>query len=291
MKNTHYLSDWMAGKLEDQKLIEIEGNEAFSNYNKIKLFTQELTLDVPQSLDWDHFSKKLPSKKTAKIISFSWRYPLAASLVLLVGITAFLFSNKTYVSKNKVAEILLSDGSSVTLTPGSRLSHNRFFGWFHRNVDMEGEVAFTVEKGSPFKVNAPSGSIEVLGTTFRVIDADQYFEVLCKEGRVKVTHKEKGFILQNGESYNSVESKILPFDTSFFDIQNQIQYQRVPLSHVLKIVQNTYGIKISFDFSKKYYFTGLIPLNNQKTALASVSIPFNFDLEKDQNGNWILKEN
>lgn len=290
MKNDFYLSDWMIGKLEDQKLVELEGKSNFINYQKIKNLTESISLEIPKSLEWSNFSKKLPQKKSKKTISLSWVYQIAATLIILIGLSTFFLSQKTFSANQEITIIELADGSVAKLAPGSKLSHNRLYGWLNRSVNIEGEIIFNVKKGSPFIVNSLSGTVEVLGTTFKVLDSNDFYEVLCKEGKVKVTFNEENYILQKGSSFNTTEQKIIPFNISLFEVDNQIYYNRVPLSYVIKLVEKTYNLNITFSPFNNHYFTGIIPLNNQESALESITLPFAFILEKTEDGTLIIKE-
>ncbi len=61
----------------------------------------------------------------------------------------------------------LADGSTVTLSGGSTLTHTR---WSPRAVRLEGVAFFDVahDAAHPFTVEAPGASVRVLGTAFEV---------------------------------------------------------------------------------------------------------------------------
>ena len=290
MKNENYLAEWIIGNLSDSQLVKIEGQVALDKYLLIKSVSSKLSIDIPQTLQWSHFSKTLPEKKAPKTISMTWIYSLAASLTLLIGIGSIFLSQKEYLATNSFAQINLPDGSAVKLSPGAKLSHARTFGWTNRELFMEGEVSYQVTKGKPFIVNTKNGTVEVLGTAFRVIHTDGYFEVLCAEGKVKVTHQEETYFLTKGLSFNTIDQQINEFEPTQFGNTSSVYYSKVPLNHVIHLIENLYNLNVELQSNKSFYFTGVVPLNNKEKAIKSISLPFSFGIKEGDNGNLILIE-
>lgn len=290
MKNDHYLAAWIVGELSDEKLESLEGKAALADFIKIKAGAAQLSLPVSQRLDWATFSKKLPPKKEAKIIKFNWVYAVAASLTVLLGLSSFFLSQKQYPSSNGFTQIELPDGSRAKLTPGATLQHQRLYGFVNRKIEMSGEITYEVKKGKPFVVHSNNGVVEVLGTTFKVLDTADFFEVICTEGKVKVTHGESTHILTPGLSYNSIDKAVAPIATRRYDTPSALYYNRVPLDYVIRLVETYYGLKINFQASQKYYFTGLLPLDDEQSALKSIQLPFSFQLKKQADGTMLLIE-
>lgn len=286
----YYLSDWMDNKLSDAALLEIEGPEALARYQKIKTTSAALTLAVPESLEWEHFSKKLPPKSRPKIVRINRYYAVAALLLIMFGLRSFFLSTTLWSSQDQFMEVALPDGSIATLAPGASLSHNRLYGWLDRTLTMEGEVTFEVQKGTPFRVQAPQGEIEVLGTVFKVLDGAGFFQVLCTEGKVRVTHQQKEYVLTPGKEFNSATFRVSDFDLMQFTTANTLYYNRVPLTYVVELIARSYNIKIDLQSSKNYYFTGIIPLNKKEDALQSVVLPFALQLEQATEGEVIIRE-
>jgi ferric-dicitrate binding protein FerR (iron transport regulator) len=155
---------------------------------------------------------------------------------------------------------------------------------------MEGEVSYQVTKGKPFIVNTKNGTVEVLGTAFRVIHTDGYFEVLCAEGKVKVTHQEETYFLTKGLSFNTIDQQINEFEPTQFGNTSSVYYSKVPLNHVIHLIENLYNLNIELQSNKSFYFTGVVPLNNKEKAIKSISLPFSFGIKEGDNGNLILIE-
>lgn len=92
---------------------------------------------------------------------------------------------------NEVTQIILDDGTKVTLNTGSRLTYPKVFVGKQRNVRLEGEAYFEVVKNAskPLVVYTKRMNIEVLGTKFNVNAYTDLSEVktTLEEGKVKVS--------------------------------------------------------------------------------------------------------
>ncbi|MFZ2404938.1 MAG: FecR family protein [Methylobacter sp.] len=122
-----------------------------------------------------------------------FKYSAAASLLLALGLTAFMPNGWIGIPHTYIAEkggrqtIELADGSSIELNTESevRVHFNRW----RRNVEMvKGEAFFTVvhDAGRPFEVRAGSGRIRDIGTAFEVYIKPEQVIVAVQEGIVEV---------------------------------------------------------------------------------------------------------
>lgn len=88
-------------------------------------------------------------------------------------------------------EVELSDGTKVWLNSGSEVRYPAIFGPDQRNVYLEGEAYFEVEKNkrAPFCVHTGEIEIEVLGTSFNVksYPEDDRIETTLIEGAVGIS--------------------------------------------------------------------------------------------------------
>ncbi|MCI0434411.1 MAG: FecR domain-containing protein [Gemmatimonadetes bacterium] len=91
----------------------------------------------------------------------------------------------------ETATVQLSDGSEVTLAPGSRVDTAVTFGTGVRSVLASGEVFFRVTRDPrPFRVTAGDIISEVLGTAFAIRTFDSgAARIVVAEGRVAVTSR------------------------------------------------------------------------------------------------------
>ena len=285
-----YLASWIEGTLSDLELEKLEGKESLNRYRKIKDVSSKLVIEIPESLNWEVFEKQLPQKRNPQKKTLNWVYSIAASFVVLLGISGFLRSQKTYLSPNSFNQIELSDGSTVQLAPGTILKHQRSFNLTNRKLSMTGEAYFQVEKESPFIVDSPNGSVEVIGTAFKIIDSGDFFKVICTEGKVKVTHREKNYILTKGLSFSSSSQKVDEIDLKQYTNLSTLYYHKAPLEYVVGVVSKLYHINIQVSSLKSNYFTGTIDLKDQEKALRSISLPFSFKVIQQNRENFVLKD-
>ncbi len=162
--------------------------------------------------------KSEKSDRKSKSIRFRNNFQRYAALVLLVVSVAaasfFLgYRNFSQIS-NKMCEIavpyggksavILPDGSRVWLNAGSTFRYNRHFGIDSREVYLEGEAYFNVEKSkNPFIVHTAFLDIRALGTAFNVKsypDEDK-IETTLVEGTINVRQlaSNKSIVLQPNE--------------------------------------------------------------------------------------------
>ncbi|MEL6536630.1 MAG: FecR family protein, partial [Bacteroidota bacterium] len=90
-------------------------------------------------------------QRSAKIIPLgSIPLSIAASVALLVllTLTARLYTRTVEVTSGELATVALPDGSTVQLNTDTRLSYQPYWWWARRAVSLEGEAFFEVAKGS-----------------------------------------------------------------------------------------------------------------------------------------------
>jgi ferric-dicitrate binding protein FerR (iron transport regulator) len=80
----------------------------------------------------------------------------------------------------------LPDGSTVYLNAETAINYNQWLFSISRNVSLQGEAFFKVEKGTSFIVHTEAGQVRVLGTSFNVKAVSDQLQVQCKTGKVAV---------------------------------------------------------------------------------------------------------
>ena len=290
MDKSTYLASWIEGTLSDLDLENLEGKESLKRYIKVKEVSSELEIGIPENLHWEVFEKQLPEKRELQKKNLNWVYSIAASFIVLVGISSFILSKKIYTSPNSFNQVELSDGSIVQLSPGATLKHQRSFNLINRKLKLTGEAYFQVEKGSPFIIDSPNGNVEVVGTAFKIIDTGDFFTVICTEGKVKVTHREKTYFLTKGLSFSSISKGVYQIDLNKYTDLSTSYYNKIPLDYVVNLVSKLYNINIQISSLKNNYFTGTIDLKDQEKALRSISLPFSFKVVPQNNNNFVLIE-
>lgn len=274
MNDKTYLARWSRGQMDDKALSALEGVDAPPIYRQILTATDALKVAVPESLEWETFTKKCKSKAPVKPLYSRVIWSVAASVLLLIGISTYFMSARTLTAEGKITYFTLPDGSVAQLNPGAVLKYTVNYGWWNRDVQVNGDVIFTVKTGAPFRVHTTEGEVAVLGTVFRVLAFKNYFEVRCKEGTVAVSHKEEKIKLEAGSGYSSISKKNSSNKIGYFDAEEGLYYNEFPLNHLITVVEQVYGMEIRLNTSKPYYFTGILPLTDKKAALQVLTEPF-----------------
>lgn len=198
--------------------------------------------------------------KSASMLSRRWI--LAASIVLLLGMTAAFFQRSIRYQRFQTGNastktVHLEDGTRVTLNANSNLYVPRLgFGKSHRQVLLEGEAEFVVSHTSDHKrfivKTDDDFEVEVLGTEFVMFARQRGKKVTLSKGSVKVHYQQgKGLALRPGEmvSFDNRDSKLQLKKVSDPQVQgawknHQFYFDDTPLSEVAEVIQDHFGVKV-----------------------------------------------
>ncbi|MFD2556552.1 FecR family protein [Sphingobacterium tabacisoli] len=191
--------------------ITIEEKEILMNYYNSYQFSTEWDNTVMGNPDeiGDRLFKKMdigtPLATPTKNASF-WKplYRVAAAAILFfclswVVYTAF-FEAPTYLiveTGKETKDVVLPDGTKVTMNVNSKLSYPKRFENHRRDVIFEGEGFFEVKSDSmhPFVVATPQMKVRVLGTAFnlKAYADDPLVETSLLHGKVEVLSKDEKY--------------------------------------------------------------------------------------------------
>ncbi|MFT5600511.1 MAG: transmembrane sensor [Flavobacteriales bacterium] len=254
---------------------------------------------------WTEMESKLDStnfKKEAVVIKMNFkRWSLVASLVLIVGVIAFMkfFTIRIVSSQSEIVVVTLPDNSTVTLRGGSALNYNPYWWFTDRSIYFEGEAFFDVVKGGSFSVNSKNGVVQVLGTSFNIYARNERYEVFCKTGKVKVITAGDSQIITPGmlakldekgmlSVANDLEaSEILSWQTKLFNFSN------TSLDKVVQEVEREYNVAIKLVLinASNYHFSGKFERDkNIKDLLNSIAFSLNLQLEQVNKSSFVLKK-
>lgn len=228
------------------------------------------------------------------------RWKVAAAVALIIG-AFFVFWNRTETISAAYGQQLtytLPDGSSIVLNAGSEISFQPV-GWENdREIQLEGEAFFEVEKGSPFEVVSTLGTVEVLGTNFNVYAREEKFAVACFTGKVKVSEEKRQdeHVLTPGKGIESIENQ-----TKLYDFEPQAEagwrhgefvFENDPLMLVLDELQRQYDLEIDLqaDISGRNY-TGQFTNNDLQGALQMICLPMELAYKLEENGKKVIIQN
>ncbi|MBD2757194.1 FecR family protein [Spirosoma validum] len=234
-------------------------------------------------------------------VAYNWSWTrIAASVVLVLGlgITAYWYSqnekqpqgyqrfiqsapqgtalSETRNNDTKPLTIFLSDGSSVVLQPGSRLSYPNTL--TKREVYLTGKAFFEVVKdpANPFLVYTRGVATKVLGTSFSIDapETNQPIKVAVKTGKVAVysldettslypesTDSEQNSLVltpnQSAEYVADSHHLVRKTDTVSTFLQpgtlivakQSFDFDETPVSDVFRTLEKAYGIDIVYNES------------------------------------------
>lgn len=190
----------------------------------------------------------------------------------------------------------LADGSVVTLNAGSRLKYPVAGISGDREVELDGEAYFKVAKSvHPFIVKMGDTFVKVYGTEFNASkDTEGDIEVVLVEGSVGF-HAEEGkevMLVPNQKcDYNPADGEVRVSDVDVRGyvawMNNEFNYEQVPLDYFLKKIAVWYGVQFKYDKAKletiKFYVSTKrdVPLSDL-ILLIEKSTNLNFIRESDK---------
>jgi ferric-dicitrate binding protein FerR (iron transport regulator) len=290
MENKEVLLNWLEGNLTDDQIEREIGSEEFQLYKKIIDASAKWESPKRKSTHREAFLRKMQSVKKRKAnTSILLKY----AAVFLIGVSSVLlfFTNQNIITANgNTKTVSIFDGSTIKLAPNSSLSYNSVLYFFNRKVTLEGNAFFNVIPGNSFTVNSPNGEVSVLGTSFNIIDREDYFNVVCFTGKVAVKANKQEVILKPLEGFENLFNKKSKFNNASKDPSNNsyLYLNQVPLPIVLKELSNFYNVTFNTDaVSLEGTYNGLLINDNIELALKNVLYPFNFDFEW-QKDNFVV---
>ena len=248
---------------------------------------QDVWMRLEQQIEISAQPKKI---KTYKIPIFKRtllpRLITAFFILILISIPTIKMLNTVNINSGygqKTKTVSLNDGTKVHLNAGTRLSYSKKFNSTKREVTLNGEAYFEVEKGSsPFIISTDLAKVTVLGTKFNVRSREDGFEIGVNEGKVKIENKTKSIDLKKGEQVDiSIDQpKILSVSkvSNFYPgwKNNKLICDNSSLEKICKELERRYDIKIQFqdNLQKNTTISGIIDLspNNLDSVLSSISL-------------------
>lgn len=290
-----YLSGNLSAEEEKAFLDVLSSDQSFAKefeaYKEVWELTNQLEFaNADTDITWQNLQQEV--KAPRKILGFDW-LKVAASITLLaafsVGIVWFVFTAKdlTYTEANQGIE--LQDQSMVTLNKGSELKVFKEFNKRSREVYLNGEAYFDIEKSTkPFIVHTENGNVQVLGTEFSVYSEDEGFiQVELYEGKVLYTNTKDEIILKPGERLvinDAAYIEPIEAKTGVRWNEKEIVCNNSTLNYILGQLSLHYGVeyKVGQRFLKQHY-TVVLPTQDLNACLQTLS--------QISDKNFVLKDN
>jgi transmembrane sensor len=192
--------------------------------------------------------------------------------------------NKTSIKK----QLTLPDGSIIQLFPQAEVTFQDSF--YQRKILLKGGAFFDVKKDEqhPFSVQAGALSVNVLGTSFDVLESAKKIQVKLYTGKVVVKTGQKDIYLTTGEEYTyQLASATIDKPTGAINNGNDLQFDNTPLSEVIKQLEKHYHTTIRYDqkdINGKYFTGTILPTDSLKTILSVIANMKNLTVTEEQGG-------
>ena len=304
-----YIKKWLEGTLSESEKAEFEKSDDYKFLSRLddalhhfKAPDYSVDKELQRQLD------NLPKAQSKEVQMINWPSVLmkvAAVLIFLSGLTFIYLTN--FSQSDEVQGVIayddsyqkviyLPDNSSVQLNTDSKISFNEKTWNDQRNVSLNGEAFFSVEKGEKFSVTTATGEVTVLGTQFNVKSREEFFQVSCYEGKVAVSFVGKQFVLVAGQqmqAFNNQVSQIqIAQDKGPSWLNGMSEFQSVPVKEVFAELERQFDISISYEndtLNPDRLFTGAFSHTNLNSALKSITIPLNLTFKKSGNTITLTK--
>lgn len=291
MNREELIQKWLDHKLDAQELEAFKQLEDFGAL--IKLDTNLKHYKAPEYSTSEQLEQVLNTIKTTPKKNTNWlstAIKIAAVFVICFGVyfyTTTLDTTFNTIAAQKQA-IELPDHSKVELNAMSTLVFNKSNWNDSREVSLKGEAFFKVAKGSRFDVKTEDGIVSVLGTQFNVKHRENFFQVVCFEGKVAVTHKKITTKLLPGDSFFILDGKLITTEKEIQSIpswlQNQSRFKSMPYREVIAEFERQHNVLISLEnIDDSQLFTGSFTHNDIEIALKSITLPLHLTYSKTDN--------
>jgi len=297
---------------EMKKLID-QSTEVF---DRTELYFNTKKFDTDKA--WNKVNGQLALRK--KGITLTWALRIAAVMLLLVttGIAVWQFGQKkmkyneftTAQTDLSKPEVVLPDGTKVTLNHSSTISYPENFTGDTREITLSGEAFFDVTPNpkKPFIIKTNSASVKVLGTSFNVYAYNNVpiVEVVVKTGKVELLENTSPDVTKTGNVL------LLPGEKGVFDklnrkiskestlnnnnlswITQEIEFDYTPLNEVVGALSRTFNLQIDVDKSVDQNLQLSATFNKQKPdyIMDVVALTLNLKVEKTGNNRFLIKNN
>lgn len=295
-KEKDKLDKWLSESAENQKKYE-EFRKTYSLSEKLNF---DFANDENKALEKVH--QQINTRKNIRMV---WR--TAAAIIILVLATQIILQTNSTANWQKITAsqnrtIYLPDSSKVILAENASLKFPETFKENKREVQLTGKGYFEITKNpeKPFLIKTKNSHIEVLGTKF-LVDASQtnIEKVIVDEGKVALKAglfmTKKVLLTQNeigvwNRENNELSKQITHEQNSNSWLSGRFKFSNLPLSEVLKTIENHFNIKIELadeNFSDIKY-SGQFNTSDTEEIIETICITLNLSYQMEGN-NFKIK--
>lgn len=257
--------------------------------------------------EWERFTGATAINKPAgksRVMQMAVRLLAAIFTGAIIGLSGLLMYRSTQfekvTSRAEVKEIVLPDGSSVTLNAGSVLKYHKNFGERSRDLKLKGEAYFDVVKDSikPFTVEVSEIIVKVLGTSFNVDASDNdKLTLIVAGGRVALYGKngrDLSGVLVKGEKVTvdtktSALSKGINKNPNFDSYKTKrIVFNNTGIEELAQTIRKVYNVDIMLESTGLSHKRITVTFDNKELDYVLKTIEATLDLELERRGRVII---
>lgn len=317
MINEDILIKFLEQSCSPQELKEIDEWIQASPENRNQLFELERVWSLknewyyaqPQRIDKAYRAFEKKHFKKLYWLTFL-KYAAVLFLGIFVGIRSYIVFHKQeiteYVNQIEVpigerASLRLSDGTLVWLNSGSRLEYPIHFARDNRQVHLEGEAYFEVQRDEslPFIVQTNALDVKVLGTKFNVSSyAKEETKVTLKEGKVQVDCDagKESYILHPNEQIVYSEGKgaeLLQVDANRISswTTGDLSFVNESLGNIVKVLERRFNVQIVIEdpeLANKMFTCTVKHVTSAVQVLDLLQKTQDLKYQKDKNKIYII---
>lgn len=300
MKEENRLAKFLDGSLSDAEKANWEQDPDNELYERIKRYSADLSVPNAtkdeQMLEAIMNSKAIDMKRMSSFRSNRWLAVAAALLCVLLGGWLMWSSEAVFQAPAHAAlQAQLPDGSEVMLDKGSKASYRRFTWLLKRDVKLDGDGYFAVEKGSTFTVQTNLGTVRVLGTRFDVLTKDGNLSVHCYHGKVEVQQAQEKMLLTAGQSLH-VDDGRWARDSLFLQEPTwkagQLLFQQASLDQVIMELERSFAVTFNNSSQQEnsaQQFTGKLPAADLEAAVDIIEKAFSISCRKLADNRYLIE--
>lgn len=226
---------------------------------------------------------------------------------VIAGVIAISFAawqllrqdNKTVTyttAYGEIRTITLPDQSIVTLNGNSTLRYSRYWDKAaQREIWIQGEAFFDVKPASKkgFVVHTSRHiNVEVLGTSFNVLDRDTRMQVVLNTGKVRLSGgaaaikapiiMQPGQLVEFKEKNSTYQQQQVNTEQYASWKSHKLQFHNANLKEVAQVLQETYGLTVTIADTTLLHqqFSGTVPSGSADILLDGLSQLFNLKIKR-----------
>ena len=275
----------------------------FSENDHGQIFPEiELHYQVSKEEVWNRLMAQIqspqPQLKRVVLVHF-FRLSIAASLVILMSLTAFLrlYTKTVDCPAGQHFSFYLPDSSYIELNAQTKVTYHPYWYKIARNISLDGEAFFKVTSGNRFSVLSQKGETTVLGTSFNIYSRNNDNNVTCFTGKVRVVSSEnkQAVLLSPDEQAFINDDGILQFVQGINSLlvkswrDNMFIFTGSSVISVIQEIERQYNVKVVFRGDTKLTYTGNFSKTlSQKEVLDLVCTSLGLTFEAKSGSEFLV---